>query len=63
MSWIARVAHAIVRRVCLEAVERLLPACGKRPVVAVMRIIALIDVAIKSVRSVEPGAGADEHSA
>ncbi len=56
-----RVAMLIVRRVRLEAVERVLPAFRQRSMVAVARIVALVDMAIKPMRSVEPGAGPDEY--
>ena len=63
VGWISRMAMLIMRGICLEAVERLLPACWKRSVVAMARIVALVDVAIEPVRPVKPGAGADEYSA
>ena len=58
----AWVAMLIVRRVCTKTAESLLPAFWHRSVVAVMRIVALVDVAIKAVRPMEPGAGPDEYS-
>ncbi len=58
---VAYVALAIMRLVCLEVVEGLCPAWGQRSMVAVVRIVAIVDMAIKAVRTVEPGAGADEH--
>jgi hypothetical protein len=56
-----RVATLIVGCVCAETVEGPLVAFWDRSMVAVARIIALVDVAIKPMRSVEPGAGPDEY--
>ena len=61
MWGIARVAVLIVRRVGAKTVEGLLPAFWHRSMVAVARIVALVDVAIKPMRPVEPGAGPDEY--
>ena len=58
---VAYVALGIMRLVSLEVVELLCPARGHRSMVAVARIIAIVDVAIKAVGAVEPGAGSDEH--
>jgi hypothetical protein len=57
-SWVAML---IVRSVCTETVERLLPAFWLRSMIAVVRIEALVDMAIKPTRPVEPGAGPDEY--
>jgi len=54
------VAMLIVRRVCTKTAEGLLPAFRHRSMVAVVRIVALVDMAIKPPRPVEPGAGPDE---
>jgi hypothetical protein len=59
----ARVAMFIVRRVCAKTVERVLAAFRQRSMVAVARIVALVDMAIKSMRSVEPGARPDKYPA
>src|SRR5271155_5497666 len=61
MWGIARVAVLIVRRVGMEAVERVFPAFWHRSIVAVVRIVALVDVAIKPLMPVVPGAGPDEY--
>ena len=61
MAGIAGVAMLINRRVSVEMVERLLAPYRKRSMVAVARIEAVVDMAIKSVRAVEPGASSDEH--
>ena len=62
MARSTRVAMLIVRRVCLEAAERVFPAFWQWTMVAVARIVALVDVAIKPMRPVKPGAGPDEYS-
>jgi hypothetical protein len=56
-----RVAMLIVRRVCTKTAEGVLPAFWHRSMVAVARIVALVNMAIKSMRPVEPGAGPDEY--
>jgi hypothetical protein len=61
MAGIAGVAMLINRRVSVEMVEGLRAPYRKRSVVAVVRIVAVVDMAIKSVRAVEPGARPDEH--
>jgi hypothetical protein len=61
MAGIAGVAMLINRRVRVEVVERLLAPYRKWSVVAVARIVSVVDMAIKSVRAVEPGASPDEH--
>jgi len=61
MSRSARVAMLIVRRVCTETVEWLLPAFWLRSMVAVVRIEALVDMAIKPTTPVVPGAGPDKY--
>jgi hypothetical protein len=60
---VAYVALGIMRLVSLEVVELLCPARGHRSMVAVARIIAIVDVAIKAVGAVEPWAGSNEHPA
>jgi hypothetical protein len=44
----------------MEMVERLLALYRKWSVVAVARIVSVVDMAIKSVRAVEPGTSPDE---
>jgi hypothetical protein len=56
-----RVAMLIVRRVCSKTAEGLLPAFWHRSMVAVAGIEALVDMAIKPMRPVEPGAGPNEY--
>ena len=58
-----RVAMLIVRGVCTKTIEGLFPAFWHRSMIAVARIVALVDMAVKSMRPVEPGAGPDEYPA
>ena len=57
------VALVIMRLIRLEMVELLCPARGHRSMVAVARIKAIVDMAIKAVGTVEPGSGSDEYPA
>jgi hypothetical protein len=61
MAGTADVAMLINRCVRVEMVERLLALYRKWSVVAVARIVSVVNMAIKSVRAVEPGASTDEH--
>jgi hypothetical protein len=63
MRCVAYVALPVPRLICVEVVELLFPACRQRSMVAVMRIIAVVDVAVKAVRAVKPGAGSNKHPA
>jgi len=60
MAGIAYMAMPVLRLVAMEMVERLLALSRKWSVVAVARIVSVVDMAIKSVRAVEPGASPDE---
>ena len=51
MSRIAYVALAIPCLVRMEVIERLIPACGHRSGVTMTRIIAVVNVAVKAVRT------------
>lgn len=62
MAGIAHMAIPVPRFVCVEIVVRRLAACGIRSVVPMTRIVAVVDMTIKSVRSVKPGAGSNEHA-
>ena len=62
MAGIAHMPIPVLRFVCVEIVVRLLPVCGIGSVVSVTRIVVVVDVTIKSVRTVKPGAGPDEYS-
>jgi hypothetical protein len=63
MASIAYVPSSISRLVCLKVVEALRPALRRRSNVTVMRIKAVVDMAVKAVRAVKPGASAKKHSA
>jgi hypothetical protein len=58
---VAHVALVIMRLVRVEVVELLCPARGQRSVIPMMRIIAIVDMAIKPVGTVEPGTSSNEH--
>jgi hypothetical protein len=60
---IAYVALGIMRLVSLEVVELLSAARGQRSMVAMMRIVAIVDVAIEAVRTVEPGSSSNKYPA
>jgi hypothetical protein len=47
----------------MEVVESLRPPFRQRSSVTVMRIIAVVDMTVKTVRTVKPWASSDEHSA
>jgi len=61
MAGVAYMAMPVLRLVSMEMVERLLTFYRRWSVIAVARIVAVVDMAIKSVRAVEPGASPDEH--
>jgi hypothetical protein len=63
MSGIAYVAAPVPRLIRMEVVERLLAALRHGTSVTMTRIIAVVDMAVKAARSVEPGARSNEHSA
>ncbi len=63
MARVAYVTLPIARLVCVEVVERRLSAARQRSNVTVMRIIAVVDVAVEAVRAVEPRARADKYTA
>ena len=62
MAGIAHMAIPVPRFVCVEIVVRLLPVCGIGSAVSVTRIVVVVDVTVKSVGTVKPGASADEYS-
>ena len=53
-------ALAVAGLIGLEVIERSGAARGHRAVVAVVRVVAVIDVAVEAVWAVEPWAGTDE---
>jgi hypothetical protein len=61
MTGIPYVAMTVLAFVSMEMVERLLAPYRIWSVVAVVRIVAVVDMPIKSMRAVEPGPGAEEH--
>lgn len=62
MARIPYVALSIPRLVCMEMVERLLPVRRIRSRVAVTRIVAVVNVAIKPMMAVVPGPSPDEYT-
>jgi hypothetical protein len=60
---IAYVALAVARFVSVEVVEGLRSALRQGTMIAVMGIVAVIDVAVKAAVAVKPGAGSDKDSA
>ena len=62
MTGIACVALSVPGLVCMEMFVGLLPARWVGSDVAVMRIVAVVDMAIKSVRAVIPGSSPDEYA-
>ncbi len=58
----ACMASPIARLVAVEVVEGLSAALGQRSVVAVTRVIAVIDMAVEVAGAMEPVAGADKNS-
>jgi hypothetical protein len=63
MVSIAYVSSPIPRLVSLEVVEALRPALRQRPSITVMRIEAVVDVAVKAAMTVKPGASPNKHPA
>jgi hypothetical protein len=65
-TFMPRVAYGAMRimgLVGVKMIKRLFPMVWKRTVVAVVRVVPVVDVAIPSVGAVIPGARADENSA
>jgi hypothetical protein len=58
---VAYMALPITRLVCVEVVVRLFPARRHGSGITVMRVVAVVYVAIEAVMTVEPRAGADEY--
>jgi hypothetical protein len=57
------VALTIARFVCMEVIERPLTMSGQRSVVPETGIKAVVNVSVKTTRTVKPGTGSDEESA
>jgi hypothetical protein len=60
---VAYVASPISRLVCLEVVEALRPALRQWSNVTVMRVKAVVDMAIKAAMAVKPGTSSNKHPA
>jgi hypothetical protein len=63
VAGIAYVALTVARFVALEVVERLRPAFRHRSSVTMLRIVAVVDVAVKAARTMKPWTGSDEQPA
>ena len=63
MAGVAYVALPIPRLVCVEVVERPLSTPRQRPIVTVMRVKAVVNVAVKAARAVKPGTSSKKHPA
>jgi hypothetical protein len=63
MATVAYMALSIPRFVCVEVVEPLLAMSRQGSSVTVMRIVAVVYMAVKAVRSVEPGTCSEKHAA
>src|ERR1700760_2205730 len=63
MTGIADVALAVACFVGVEMIEGAVAAAGEWSVVAVVRIVAVIHVAVEAVGPMEPGSSADEDAA
>jgi hypothetical protein len=63
MAGVAYIASPIPRLVCLEVIEALRAALRNGSVVTMMRIEAVVDMAIEAVRAVKPGASSEKYPA
>src|SRR5579863_207334 len=63
MAVVAHVASPIPRLISLEVVEALRPALRQRSNVTVMRIKAIVDMAVKAVTAVKPGTRSNKYPA
>ena len=62
MRSVAYMALSVAGFVCLKMVKLMRTAIGQWPVVAAVGIVAIVDVAIKTAMTVEPGSRADEYA-
>ena len=62
MASVAHVASPVARLVSSEVVEALRPVLRQRSNVTVMRIKAVVHMAVKAVRTVKPGARSNKHA-
>ena len=63
VAGVPRMPSTIPRLVPVEVVELPLPALGYRPVIAIVRVEAIVHMAVKSVMAVEPGPRSNKYSA
>ena len=63
MTGIADVALAVARFIAVEVIEGAVAASREWSVIAVVRIVAVIHVAVEAVGPMEPGSSADEDTA
>jgi hypothetical protein len=63
MVGVAYMALSIPRLVPVEVVERLRTALRQRSMVTLARVVAVVDVAVKAVWAVKPGASSKKHPA
>jgi hypothetical protein len=63
MTTVAYMALSISRLICVEVVEPLSAMFRQRSNVAVVRIVAVVDVAVKTVMAVEPRTCSNKHPA
>jgi hypothetical protein len=63
MASVAYVASAVARLIALEVIKTLRPARRHRANVTVMRIKAVVDMAVKAPRAVKPGASSKKQAA
>jgi hypothetical protein len=60
---VAYVTLPIPRLICVEVIECRFSAPRQRSNVTVMRIVAVVDVAVEAVGAMKPGASANKHPA
>jgi hypothetical protein len=63
MARVAYVASPIPRFICMEVVEALRPALRHRSSVTVVRIKAVVNMAVKAARAMKPGTSSKKHPA
>jgi hypothetical protein len=63
MAGVADMASSVPRLVPVEVVELLRAMFRQRSTVTVMRVIAVVDVAVEAMRAVKPGASSDKYPA
>jgi len=61
MACVTHVTSAVPRLVSLEVVEALRPVIRQRSGVTMMRIIAVVHMAVKAVGAVKPGTSSEKH--